>query len=301
MPPNICPLCGLPNVSVRALRDDKMERYSCNRCGEYLASGTAVAVLPTLGESERARIVVEARRASAAGSPLELTSYKVDELKERGRPSVSLFQSVDDVLLYLADRASRHFEVITFHPSHDYPLLGHASEAGMQDALNAARDLGYLDQRGTSITVDGWRRVEELQRLQPESRKAFVAMWFASEMNDAWERGFKPGIEDTGYFRPVQMLEIEHNERIDDRIIAEIRSSGLLVADFTGHRGSVYFEAGFAMGLGIPVIWTCREDEVDGLQFDTRQYNHVLWDTPESLRARLSQRILAVVPAATRS
>ncbi len=35
-----------------------------------------------------------------------------------------------------------------------------------------------------------------------------------------------------------------------------------MIADFTGHRGGVYFEAGFAHGLGIPVIWTCREDQL---------------------------------------
>lgn len=42
----------------------------------------------------------------------------------------------------------------------------------------------------------------------------------------------------------------EHSNKIDDEIIGEIRRSAFIVADFTGHRGGVYFEAGFAMGLG---------------------------------------------------
>ena len=37
----------------------------------------------------------------------------------------------------------------------------------------------------------------------------------------------------------------------------------------------VYFEVGFTKGLGIPVIWTCREDDFDDLLFDTKQYNHI--------------------------
>ena len=78
-------------------------------------------------------------------------------------------------------------------------------------------------------------------------------------------------------------------------IVAEIRRSSLLVADFTGHRGGVYFEAGLAMGLGIPVIWTCRTDCVSELHFDTRQYNHIVWTDVPELKTKLVNRIAATV------
>jgi len=55
---------------------------------------------------------------------------------------------------------------------------------------------------------------------------------------------------------------VHHNEKICDKIVSEIRKSRLLVADFTDNRGGVYFEAGFAMGLSIPVIWMCRASDV---------------------------------------
>lgn len=88
---------------------------------------------------------------------------------------------------------------------------------------------------------------------------------------------------------------LEHNEKIDDTIVAEIKRSGLMVADFTGHRGGVYFEAGLARGLGIPVIWTCHADDLEDLHFDTRQFNHIEWKTPKDLREKLELRILATV------
>lgn len=69
-----------------------------------------------------------------------------------------------------------------------------------------------------------------------------------------------------------------------------------MIADFTGNRNGVYFEAGFAMGLGIPVIWTCRKDHIDNVHFDTRQYNHIVWETPEELREKLTYRIEATIP-----
>jgi nucleoside 2-deoxyribosyltransferase len=79
-------------------------------------------------------------------------------------------------------------------------------------------------------------------------------------------------------------------------IVAEIRRSGLVVADFTGNRGGVYFEAGFAMGLGIPVIWTCRDTDINAVHFDTRQYNHIVWKEAGDLREQLQRRIEATIP-----
>lgn len=60
-------------------------------------------------------------------------------------------------------------------------------------------------------------------------------------------------------------------------------------------RGGVYYEAGFAGGLGIPVIWTVAKDSLDDVHFDTRQYNHIVWDAPETLRKLLAARIGAVI------
>ncbi|MDH3514509.1 MAG: nucleoside 2-deoxyribosyltransferase, partial [Gammaproteobacteria bacterium] len=99
----------------------------------------------------------------------------------------------------------------------------------------------------------------------------------------------------------MQMAFLEHNDDINDRIIAEIRKSRFVVADFTGNRGGVYFEAGFALGLGKPVIWTCKRSffEEHGVHFDTQARNHILWDEPADLRRALQARIEATVPRTT--
>lgn len=94
---------------------------------------------------------------------------------------------------------------------------------------------------------------------------------------------------------PVRIDLLQHNEKICDKILAEIRSCQFIIGDFTLQRAGVYFEAGFAMGLGRPVIWTCREDDFENTHFDTRQYNHIVWDTPEDLREKLTNRIRATI------
>jgi hypothetical protein len=62
-----------------------------------------------------------------------------------------------------------------------------------------------------------------------------------------------------------------------------------------GHRGGVYFEAGYAMGRGLPVIWTCKRDDIDTLHFDVRQYNCIDWTAPGDLATRLQKRIEALL------
>jgi hypothetical protein len=71
-----------------------------------------------------------------------------------------------------------------------------------------------------------------------------------------------------------------------------------VVVDVTGHRKAVYFEAGFAKGLGLPIIWTCRESEFkdkDKRTFDTEHFPHILWDEPTALREKLANRIKASI------
>lgn len=142
------------------------------------------------------------------------------------------------------------------------------------------------------ITPQGWQQLREQEKTSRDTDRAFVAMWFANELLPAWENGIKPALEELG-FTPIR-IDLTHGEdKIDDRIIAEIRKSSLLVADFSGHRGGVYFEAGFRMGLGIPVVWTCRRSDEEGAHFDIRQQQHLFWETPEELKEKLRNHIAA--------
>jgi nucleoside 2-deoxyribosyltransferase len=147
-----------------------------------------------------------------------------------------------------------------------------------------------------SLTPAGWDRFERLEAEKPKSDLAFVAMRFSEEMTVAYDDGFHPALYELGY-RPIRVDREEYLGKIDDFIFANIRKSGLLVADFTEMRSGVFFEAGFGMGLGIPVVWTCRKDfsGLLGEHFDTRQYNHLIWTDPADLKAKLRLRIEAAV------
>lgn len=131
-------------------------------------------------------------------------------------------------------------------------------------------------------------------------------MWFDDSTLAAYDQGVEPAVRDASY-EPVRIDRREHSNKIDDEIISEIRRSRFVIADFTCGtvlsedrkvaipRGGVYYETGFAQGLDLPVIWTCREDQIDQVHFDTRQFNHILWTEPRDLREKLRNRIGAVI------
>ncbi len=276
--------------------------------GNYFISGSAAAMAASLDERVKARLttwLVDQRR-SGVRRPEVMTASIEDAGRYR---DLTVRQRVDRLLGFIADQAPRIGATFSFTTQKTAcAAMAWSESASIEEVrflLEYLQKCGWLEADASAldryiVTIDGHARLAELESRDTGSSNAFVAMWFAPCMNDAWERGVKPGIEDSGY-SPIRIDKTEFNDRIDDEIIAEIRRSRFLVADFTqdgdGARGGVYYEAGFAHGLDLPVIFTCRRDMIDRglIHFDTRQYNHIVWETPEELRRRLAERIAATI------
>ena len=126
--------------------------------------------------------------------------------------------------------------------------------------------------------------------------QGFVAMSFNPSLQEVWINGFVPGIRAAGY-HPVRLDDKDYVGGITDEIMSEIRRSRFVVADYTGQRHNAYFEAGFALGLGLTVIPTCHADENDKLHFDIRHLNTLEWHSPAELADGLNRRVRAVVGA----
>jgi hypothetical protein len=119
-------------------------------------------------------------------------------------------------------------------------------------------------------------------------------MSFDSSLDDAWSKGFDPGIRAAG-FHPFRSDREHFIGGITDKLIMEISNSRFVVVDYTGQSNGVYFEAGFALALGLTVIPTCQADHIDKLHFDIKHLNTLRWQTPEELADRLTARIRAVM------
>lgn len=326
-----CPIWGT-FASHRDKTGDGTKVYSSRAGGAYFVSESAEAVFDSNNTSDKVKLtswLVEQRRGGICCP--EIFSWTLDEAFGRNTPSVQ--KRADKLLVSIVCRSSvigSSFAVsrqildtgiISWIPNPVFEnLLAHSDSVGPEEVdyllgylveqnwmkrtvhhagqLSEGPHRGHQDYSEYVVTPGGHARIDELDQRGSNANQAFVAMWFHQDMDDAYTNGIAPAIRDAGY-EPIRIDEKDHNDKIDDRIIAEIRRSRFVVADFThgktGVRGGVYYEAGFAHGLNIPVIFTCQKDIGNEIHFDTRQFNHIFWENVGELRKRLSQRISATI------
>jgi nucleoside 2-deoxyribosyltransferase len=220
-------------------------------------------------------------------SPLVLTDRTWEDIIATVNYPNSLLDKIDLVLEYIYQKTSYFGEYVDISLEHDYPLFFCEGERELSEILDYLKEAGFVDgecwtscgDQPTKITTEGIERVEQFGK-NFNSEKCFVAMWFSNETKKAWDNAIKISIERAGYI-PVRIDELEHIENIVDKIISEIRTSKFIIVDLTGDRGGVYFEAGFAYGLNLPVIYTCKEDSLENVHFDLKQQNMILWNDAE--------------------
>ena len=294
-------------------------RYCITRMAEEILKGA----LDQKGNQLQATLSRWIYEKNLLGETPEISSGIVTEAKKWRVPPVS--KRIDYLLKFLGSKTKVIRQAIPQSPEMQAATLVSLEQLPSDDLLGLMKlseEMGYIrilkdiisavakneaiaiDYSGgtlenfAQITAKGYQRLEELEGTQATTDQAFVAMWLDKSMDKEWNDGFEPAIKDAGY-RPLRIDRKEHNNKIDDEIIAEIKRSRFLVADFTSKhekvRGGVYYEAGFAQGLNIPVIFTCRKEQCDDIHFDTQQFNHIFWENSEDLRKRLKDRIAATI------
>lgn len=129
----------------------------------------------------------------------------------------------------------------------------------------------------------------------------FIAMKFSPETNTYYENAYKPIIQSMNY-AVMRIDEKEYTGSIIGEIQSEITDSVALIADLTGNRGGVYYEAGIARGLQlcnhpIKLLLTCERTFFDGekVHFDVSGDNILLYDSVDDLKGKLKTRLAAVL------
>jgi len=143
------------------------------------------------------------------------------------------------------------------------------------------------------ITYKGLDYAIKMEEEGKFSKKCFVAMSFQTGMDDI-RRSIKEAIAGNG-FTPIIIDEQIYNsdQTINDAILANIKRSKFCVADFTHHRNGVYFEAGYALGRGLPVIYMVSKEDWSNTHFDTNHFPHVIYKDSEELKKKLAEAIQA--------
>ncbi len=303
---NICPICHRELIENLRKRDyGNIVHVACAYCGNFkITSHVLLSVLRDRQQNNDPDMdmsIALRHLSSGAADEIDLKGENYEKIKGSIRIPSDPLEVLDLLMLYCGRKATR-FNVGITVPNSDIPLLFVHDDNEMQAVLVMAQELEYIGQYHSeqnnyvfTLQVKGWERIIQLRKVRSQSKQVFVAMKFGDpDLDKVFEDAIVPAVELCGY-HAYRIDKVQHNDKICDKIISEIKQSAFVIADFTSHRGGVYFEAGFALGLGIPVIWTCREDDFTDLHFDTRQYNHIKWNSTVELMQSLVNRIQASI------
>ena len=299
--------CPIWNTSATIIRGDfggGRTLDSARAGGRYKITPEAEILIRQLDPQQKARLTTMLIDRRELGDEVPVVKWQLIEDAKKDKRPLSVHERAERLLRYAERRSDKIGTELNIQSD---PISSEAMAWSESTSLNEVFFLTrYLKEKGWlsfitkhvfEVTVEGFSHITEVAS-NLDSAQCFVAMWFDEEMEGPYEQGIRPAVEAAGYttMRIDRKLDVN---KIDDEIIAEIRRSRFLVADFTygadGARGSVYYETGFAYGLGLPVIYTCRKNLVEKVHFDTRQYLHTAWETPAELRGKLEKRILALI------
>ena len=323
-----CPICGAVRLEEEAAENIESEGFSENQNkilrivfrNEYERRNKKPANTPATLEDLQ-RYIREYRPLSSL-EKLDYSLLKFEKATEFVGHAVPVNSEFDYPCYHCVDPIElKHILAFLLNNRFICPFKGHDRDNYTQYDVDHISHF-FVDQKG-------YERLRELQGA--DSNVGFVAMWFNPEMLTVYKQAIQPAIEylEEGSlesrFRAVRVDNVEHVNDINDEIIAQIRRSRFMVCDLTGYRGGVYFEAGFAYGLGMPVIYTCRKDWCDegqlfddagkiiqflndingrpvhvrkeGVHFDLAHRNRIEWelDKLDEFKKKLENRIRAVI------
>lgn len=308
-----CPVCASPLLAPpSSLMGRDANQFVCPRCGTFVLSGTLIAMLPhTLSAhtDAAAKLSHALRRAQETNREVEFTTATIAEVMKRPLPRPQ--EQADLLIRWLAHNLPGPGEMVKISPLTHSGIIGARSPGGFALILDhlfsiellvgrKINDIGTRGEASTTLSFRGWEYYEKLTKGGAAYRKAFMAMKFGdSILEGVLINVFKPAAAMAG-FDLFKLDDIPKAGLIDDRMRVEIQSADFMVADLTHDNLGAYWEAGYAEGLGKPVIYTCERSKFEATKthFDTNHHLTIVWDTtsPEAAGESLKATIRATLP-----
>lgn len=318
-----CPVCGGGHASLTTHLSGFL--LDCHRCGQAVLTEECIEDLE--GEVERVpygrAILSHALRKMGGKNPALLTTNRLrDVLENMSLPTPqaqleNLIEVLAEKAPMLGSEAEPDAAWLALVGAIDDGALAFLIKETVRAGLVASSfsgegEEGVIELFGgirfvpLRLTMQGWALYQELLRGRSDSRIAFMAMKFAEDdLNRIIASHVAPAVQATGF----DLLNLQDSEKaglIDDRIRVEIRRAKFLLADLTHHSNGAYWEAGFAEGLGKPVIYLCRRDVFNDkdntTHFDTNHHLTIEWaeETIAEDMKRLKATIRATLPGEAR-
>jgi len=271
--------------------------YDCPRCGKFFFtfkfSESVLAQKLNYGKDVKKMLVLshairKMQKKDATYEP-PIDEQLIDAILKQTLPT--LFEQKDILIRWIGDNIKSGGDYVKVNKYSILAVIGARDLKEFYFIFEEVKAKGIVINKtvvggGTNalmevtLTFDGWEYYRELKRGAVDSRKAFMAMKYGNpELDRIVDDHFRQAVADTGF--ELYRLDTEPKAGlIDDRLRVEIRNSRFLISDLTHDNNGAYWEAGYAEGLGKPVIYTCKEGKFDEdeTHFDTNHHLTVMWD-----------------------
>lgn len=298
-----CPVCNqLWGASCQELpsfgRD--ASHFKCEVCGNFAITGTAFATKfspdhPSLTEIERAHLShILCTTASEDEPPTIDVNWLTDVLATSTLPNPAM--RATRAIGYIGDEVTKtgkpvpkldiKFGAIIGAPNYQSAarLLQELSERSFVTIGNSYTLHGYTFHSDVDLTLLGWETYQE-GNIGPVSTKyGFIAMQFNDPTLDPFvEDVIKPAVKNGTGYDLVHMRDVGRAGVIDNIMREQIRRAEFVIADLTHDNSGAYWEAGYAEGLGKPVVYICEREKFEEKKthFDTNHCTTVMWSESE--------------------
>jgi hypothetical protein len=302
-----CRVCQQEGAVI--VEESALISITCPNCGCFsLTRSVKEAVCELLPDGvTRALVSWAIRRGGSKHRPFLLTIDVVSRIRSTERlPSV---MEKCNLVLEALEAEQRHpGELIILDYSHWRARTAALDPDEVQFLFQSleAQDLvtgNIYDSSATvRLSLRGWATLDEMKRSAVRTRRAMVAMPFGNEHLDrVLNEVFRPAVRRTGF----QLYRLDDEPTaglIDNRLRVAIRTARFLIVELTLSNQGAYWEAGFAEGVGKPVIYTCDKRFFDkaapyegcsGVHFDVNHHQHVLWQ-PDNVMAAENALVAAI-------
>ena len=295
--PELCPVClGEFKRSASGVADFYLV-IGCPRCGEFAIHedvfDPGTLSRPHWTKVKRAALSHALRRRQnfplSADRP-ELPFITDDALTAFAASGAELpapTQQVRNLIAHLGNTERRSGEIVGISDD-DYPAFGAVDGDMLTSLLIELQQRGlitqgrYVGEDGYRLTFQGWEEWESLPTTSAKSDYGIIAMSFNSPELTAFVNDcVRPAAKEVGLsLHRIDDPEIVRAGVIDNIMRQTIRDAAFVVADLTHGNNGAYWEAGFAEGLGKPVIYLCEANlwKVERTHFDTNHCTTVVWD-----------------------
>jgi len=283
-----CPVCK----TISEIENTNPFYITCPRCGLYRIYHLNKALLASKPlEPTNVAILSHAIRKMQRNTEIPLLDPEtVAHILQNSLPKPE--EQMNNFVLWLGDNIPGLGEMVHINGLVMQAEIGARTQNGVDAIIDHLVEKNFIERTeigvlqgephefDMTLKVEGWEYYENLKRGSLSSRRAFMAMQYGDkELDEIVTKYFRPAVKAAG-FELYRLDDAPRAGLIDDHLKVEIRTSRFLIADLTHENRGAYWEAGFAQGLGKPVIYTCEKSkfEQQKTHFDTNHHTTVVWD-----------------------